>query len=412
LLGFYYSVTAFQSGPGQCAVTFVDITERKRVEQALAESEERFRKIFEDGPLGMAMASLTTGKLFRANKAFCDMLGFTEEELIQTTFVGITHAEDQDADIAAVNDLLEGRIHKYAREKRYLKKNGDALWGALALAKIYSEREQSYYALAMIEDITTKKLAEEENKKLNAELEIKVEQRTAELKEVNKELETFTYSVSHDLKAPLRGIDGYSKLLLELYKPDLNEEAQRFLETIRSSTLHMSRLIDDLLNYSRLERSQLSLDSIRINDLITSAVSDFRADLEDGKFNVQIISPEIDIIVDLKGLTIALRNLLENAIKFTRGRPEPLIQIEVSEKYLSWIICIRDNGIGFDMKYHSKIFEIFQRLHRMEDFPGTGIGLAMVSKAMHRMHGKAWADSTPGLGSAFYLEIPKKQSNE
>jgi signal transduction histidine kinase len=143
--------------------------------------------------------------------------------------------------------------------------------------------------------------------------------------------------------------------------------------------------------------------------LIKSVLSIYTADLEAGKFKVNMNIADIELIADPKGLTIALRNLIENAIKFTRGKANPLIQIEIEEKDLSWIISVNDNGIGFDMQYHQKIFEIFQRLQRVEDFPGTGIGLAMVGKAIQRMHGRVWADSTPGRGSTFYLEIPKIQ---
>lgn len=409
LLDIYYSVAAFQSGPKQCAVTFIDITERKRAEVALAESEERFRKIFEEGPLGMVMASLNTGKFYRANKAFCHMLGYTEEELLQRTFLEVTYVNDLEKDLAAVKNLSEGRIQKYNTEKRYLKKDGSIIWAALALSRIYSEKNQSYYALAMIEDITKRKMAEEEIHKLNAELEIKVDERTAQLKAANKDLETFTYSVSHDLKAPLRGIDGYSKLLLDKFKPALNAEAQKFIETIRRSTRQMNQLIDDLLSYSRLERSEINLQRIKISELIKSVVNNYSADLEDAKFKVNINCPDIEIMADARGLTIAIRNVIENAIKFTRGTANPLIQIEVEDKDLLWIVSVQDNGIGFDMKYHDKIFEIFQRLQRVEDFPGTGIGLAMVSKAMNKMNGQVRATSSLGEGSTFFLEIPKNQ---
>ncbi|MDY0101872.1 MAG: PocR ligand-binding domain-containing protein [Lentimicrobium sp.] len=258
------------------------------------------------------------------------------------------------------------------------------------------ELNESHAALLnLVEDLNEKSLDLDKNAKL---LEAK-----------NKELETFTYSVSHDLKAPLRGIDGYSKLLFDIYKPELNDEAQTFIKTIRSSTLQMNRLIDDLLDYSRLERSLLSREPIKIKDLITSVISLYEAELEAGNFKIAMTATNVEIVADRKGLTLSLRNLIENAIKFTRIKAEPLIQIEVRENDVSWIISVNDNGIGFDMKYHHKIFEIFQRLQRIEDFPGTGIGLAMVSKAMQRMNGKVWAESSPGIGSTFYLEIPKFQ---
>ncbi len=265
----------------------------------------------------------------------------------------------------------------------------------------------SYSSIKQSRMLAEHKLAEEEIQKLNEELELRVKQRTTQLEDVVKELETFTYSVSHDLKAPLRGIDGYSKLLLDLYGGSLNEEAKSFLSTIRNSTSQMNQLIVDLLEYSRLERSQMRKEKIKIVDIVNVNLSSYNVELNSGNFKFKVNIPDIEIVADSKGLTIALRNLIENAIKFTKGKPEPVIEIGCKEKNSSYVISIKDNGIGFDMKYHQKIFEIFQRLHRIEDFAGTGIGLAMVSKAMQRMNGKVWAESTPGIGSIFYLELPK-----
>jgi len=265
----------------------------------------------------------------------------------------------------------------------------------------------SYSSIKQSRMLAEHKLAEEEIQKLNEELELRVKQRTTQLEDVVKELETFTYSVSHDLKAPLRGIDGYSKLLLDLYGGSLNEEAKSFLSTIRNSTSQMNQLIVDLLEYSRLERSQMRKEKIKIVDIVNVNLSSYNVELNSGNFKFKVNIPDIEIVADSKGLTIALRNLIENAIKFTKGKPEPVIEIGCKEKNTSYVISIKDNGIGFDMKYHQKIFEIFQRLHRIEDFAGTGIGLAMVSKAMQRMNGKVWAESTPGIGSIFYLELPK-----
>ncbi|HCY40529.1 MAG TPA: hypothetical protein DHV48_04125 [Prolixibacteraceae bacterium] len=246
-----------------------------------------------------------------------------------------------------------------------------------------------------------------ENIQLIEGLEQKISHRTSQLQAVNKELETFTYSVSHDLKAPLRGIDGYSKLLSDLYAKDLNDEAKHFISTIRRSTQLMSQLIDDLLQYSRLERSQLRNEPVVIKSIVNAILKVNEDEIISGGFSVTMEIPDKAIIADSNGIQMALRNLIENAIKFTKTAPEPVIEIKQVESDNFWLISVKDNGIGFDMKYSQRIFEIFQRLHRVEDYPGTGIGLAMVGKAMQRMNGRAWAESTPGQGATFYLEIPK-----
>jgi light-regulated signal transduction histidine kinase (bacteriophytochrome) len=256
-------------------------------------------------------------------------------------------------------------------------------------------------------EVTDRKNVESEIKKLNEELELRVKQRTTELQSAILELETFTYSVSHDLKAPLRGIDGYGKLLLDLYGAELNEEAKHFINTIRASTQQMNQLIDDLLEYSRLERGQSNQENIHIKTFVGDLVSLYQTVLEHNNFTVNLKVPDIEIRTDSKALRIAVRNLLENAIKFTKKQANPSIEIGLNEGESFWILYVKDNGIGFNMKYHDRIFEIFQRLHRAEDYKGTGIGLAMVHKAMQRINGSVWGESIPDQGSTFNLELPK-----
>ncbi|MFP4366566.1 MAG: PAS domain S-box protein [Bacteroidales bacterium] len=247
-----------------------------------------------------------------------------------------------------------------------------------------------------------------ENVNLYSELEQRVSLRTAQLEALNKELETFTYSVSHDLKAPLRGIDGYSKLLLDQYGNKLDDEANFFISTIRSSTLQMNQLIDDLLEYSRLERTHISNEKIRIKPLLDNLISSYKEKYDSPDSTINLAVPDIEIQADPKGLSLVLRNIIENALKFSTISPAPVIDINLIEQTGSWIISVKDNGIGFDMKFHDRIFEIFQRLHRAEDFPGTGIGLAMVRKATERMNGRVWAESKMGNGSTFFIELFKQ----
>lgn len=246
-----------------------------------------------------------------------------------------------------------------------------------------------------------------ENSLLIRDLEIRVEERTEKLNAVVKELQTFTYSVSHDLKAPLRGIDGFSKILVDVYSKDLNDEAKSFINIIRKSTQNMNQLIDDLLDYTRLERSIKRKDKIHIKEFISTILTLYRAEIEEYNFNINVDVYENTIISDSNCLNIALRNLIENSIKFTKHIQNPKIDIYLTEQKDTWLFEIKDNGLGFDMKYHDRIFDIFQRLHRAEDYPGTGIGLAMVRKAISRINGKLWAISTLNEGSSFFIEIPK-----
>jgi signal transduction histidine kinase len=242
---------------------------------------------------------------------------------------------------------------------------------------------------------------------LNVELEQRIAARTAALDNKSRELETFAYSVAHDLKAPLRGIDGYSRLLLEDHAKDLDAEGQSFLETIHTSAEEMNQLIDDLLAYSRLERREFKPDRVELRPLIKTVVEQTERESADSPVNFIVNVNGGTVVADVNGLTQALRNYLDNAVKFTRNESQPSVEVGAKETAAGCLLWVRDNGVGFDMKYHDRIFDIFQRLNPAEDFPGTGVGLAIVRKAMERMGGRAWAESEPGHGATFYLEIPK-----
>ncbi|HSE18686.1 MAG TPA: ABC transporter substrate binding protein [Pyrinomonadaceae bacterium] len=249
--------------------------------------------------------------------------------------------------------------------------------------------------------------AREALNRLNAELETRIEQRTAALNAKSRELESFAFSVAHDLKAPLRGIDGYSRILLEDYARSLDSAGRSFLQTIQNSTDEMNQLIDDLLAYSRLERRELKPDRIQLAPIINSLVEEKKRETATRPIDFVVKVNGATAVADASGLVQSLRNYLDNAIKFTGKVAEPRIEVGSKENAESCLLWVRDNGIGFDMRHHDRIFDIFQRLNVAEDYPGTGIGLAIVRKAMERMGGRAWAKSEPGHGATFYLEIPK-----
>ncbi len=255
-------------------------------------------------------------------------------------------------------------------------------------------------------DIGERREAERAVHKLNAELERRVDERTAELQAKNRELETFTYSVSHDLKAPLRGIDGYSRLLLEDYHDKLDAEGRHFLGSVRSAATQMGQLIDDLLAYSQLERRALQPRTIHLRELTNEVLQRHQEELARRNVELVVNLPDLIVHADAQALGQSLRNLVDNAVKFTASTPAARIDIGARIEDEVCLLWVKDNGTGFDMRFAERIFDIFQRLHRAEDYPGTGIGLAIVRKAMQRMHGRAWAVSEPGRGATFYLELP------
>jgi signal transduction histidine kinase len=266
---------------------------------------------------------------------------------------------------------------------------------------------QTAIITALLLEQRRRRRAKEALDRLNAELETRIDDRTAALHAKSRELESFAYSVAHDLKAPLRGIDGYSRLLLQEYGESLQEDGCTMLQTIQDSTDEMNQLIDDLLAYSRFERRELRTDTIELAPVISSLVEEKKRECAERRIDFVVTVNGAAVQADASGLAQALRNYLDNAIKFTGKVPAPRIEIGSKEGAESCVLWVRDNGIGFDMEHHEQIFDIFQRLNGAADYPGTGIGLAIVRKAMERMGGRAWAESKPGAGATFYLEIPK-----
>lgn len=261
--------------------------------------------------------------------------------------------------------------------------------------------------MLVTEDISARKAAEEELQRLNATLEARVAERTAQLEALNQSLESFVYSVSHDLKAPLRGVEGYSRFLLEDHGERLGDDGRLFVANIRAGVARMSQLIDDLLAYSRMERRRLHNDRVDLGPLVRRLLAEREGELIECHMQVELDLPAaLWVHGDADGLALALRNPLENAVKFSARAPTPRIAITAKVEGDQALLSVRDNGIGFDMKYHDRIFEIFQRLHRLEDYPGTGIGLALVKKSMERMGGRVWAESVPGQGATFHLQLP------
>ncbi len=396
---------SIQPVPEGVFILSIDITERKRQEQKLFESEFRFSKLYENGPFGMVMAD----KDFRfkgANPVFCNMLGYTEDELKNLTFKEVSYPDDLKKDLPNILKLQKREISVYRAEKRYIRKDGSIIWGSLTVTSTYGSDGEFLYNLGIVEDITIRKRAEEEIVKLNETLEHRVVERTAQLEEAIKELESFSYSVSHDLRAPLRHINGYVDLLKEQISNNADEISMHYMEIIINAAKQMGTLIDDLLNFSRTGRKELHKSVLSMNSLVNEVIEKYIPDTMG-----RVIEWKIDNLPDIPGDYSLLKqvwiNLLENAIKYTKYREIARIEIGFKEEKDTFIFFVRDNGVGFNMKYADKLFGVFQRLHSQKEFEGTGIGLANVQKILQKHNGRIWAESETDKGAIFFFTLPK-----
>jgi len=253
-------------------------------------------------------------------------------------------------------------------------------------------------------DVETLKQAEEKIHLLNTELEERVVQRTAQLEAANKELEAFSYSVSHDLRAPLRAVDGFSQAVLEDYGPLLPEDGQRCLTTIREGAQRMGALIDDLLTFSRLSRLPITKQPVDANRQVRETLLELK-DEQAGR-TIEIRVGELPAYnADPALMKQVWVNLLSNALKYSRNRERTLLEIDSIQQNVRTVYFVRDNGTGFDMRYAHKLFGVFQRLHRQEEFAGTGVGLAIVQRIVHRHGGRIWADAAPDRGATFFFTL-------
>jgi PAS domain S-box-containing protein len=275
------------------------------------------------------------------------------------------------------------------------------------------QRDTSGNPVSVLEtnnDITERKRAEEALRTLNDELEQRVIERTTELESINRELEAFTYSVSHDLRAPLRHMVGYTELLNKNASSLLDAKSRQYTMTILESTKRMGTLIDDLLAFSRVGRAEMQKTMVSLEQVVEEALSEVRPETA-GRDIAWTIGPLPAVYGDRSMLRLALVNLISNAVKFTRTRPQAKIEIGCTAgKADGTVVFVRDNGVGFDMKYANKLFGVFQRLHRTEEFEGTGIGLASVQRIIHRHGGGVWAEGLVDRGATFSFSVPNSRS--
>ncbi|MGZ8870071.1 MAG: sensor histidine kinase [Pyrinomonadaceae bacterium] len=394
--------------------SIIDITERKRVEQVARESEERLHTVLESLSEGLVISDLE-GQVIHWNRAGLVMHGFSSmaECLVKLP------------DLQNIFELssLEGRVLSLEQWPLPRVIAGEALvdyevnvrrldreWNRVFSygGAIVKEPNGRALAFVAITDITERNQAEQELRRLNEELEQRVADRTAQLQTVNKELEAFSYSVSHDLRAPLRHINGFSQALIEDYGDKLDEGAKSYLKEVREASQEMAQLIDDMLQLARVTRSEMKREEVDLTTVARRVIADLKKTNGHRKVAVKI-EEGLSTRGDKRLLQVALVNLLGNAWKFTSRRNAAEVYFGRVERNGEQVYFVRDNGAGFEMAYANKLFGAFQRLHTAGDFEGTGIGLATVQRIIGRHGGRVWAEGEVNKGATFYFTLPNSQ---
>lgn len=365
-----------------------------------------FDRIFEMGPLAMAMVG-PDFRFQRVNQRFCDLLGYSEDELKALTFPQVTHPDDIGLNVELAEKAFNSEIPYFTLEKRYLTKDGDPVWVNLTVSYIRNDLGETIAGLAMIEDITERRAAEEQISGLNQELETRVselEVANDELALANKELEAFSSSVSHDLKGPLISIAQFSQVLLNHDLGPLTEQQEDILRRMRISGLQAKHIIDDLRDLADVTRREMFAEEVDISAMAKLILDDLVAFAPDRDVTL-LIAPDLRGYGDPALVRILLVNLLQNAWKYTAREERTIIEMTSERGPLRNVFHIKDNGIGFDNAYRERIFEAFERLHTEKEFAGTGLGLATALRVARRHGGDVWAEGTPGEGATFSFSL-------
>lgn len=409
-----YNASVYRDEAGKVIGVFAaarDVTELKRAQEALYRIGQRDRAILDSIGEGLYGLDLE-GRVTFVNPAAAAQLGLDPEQIVGTPSHATFHSRRRDgspypAEACPIHSACrEGRV-LHRTDETYWRKDGSPLPVDLVATPIRLEGE-TIGSVVAFRDVTERRRAEEEIRRLNTDLEHRVAERTSQLQTAFQELETFSYSISHDLRTPLRAIDGFSRILTEQHRDQLDDEGKRLLGIVRESTQRMGRLIDDILAFSRTGRGEITAAEIDMTALARTVFEELLA-----------AAPGRELRLDMTPLPPArgdpllvrqvLTNLLGNAVKFTRARSPALITVRGAVEGAESVYTVADDGVGFDMRHVGKLFGVFHRLHGSDEFEGTGIGLAIVKRIVARHGGRVWAEGKVGQGAAFHFTLPRPE---
>jgi len=378
----------------------IDITERRRIQETFRESEERYRSIYEESSSPMLLIDYLKGRIVDANSAACSYYGYDRSELKGMLISDINTLGD------SVFEMFESVMTDGSKlfHFRHCLASGEVREVEVHSSRVSVRGKE--YLFSIINDVTEQLMAKEEIRRLNAELELRVQERTIQLEEANKELEAFSYTVSHDLQAPLRHIDAFSEMLLDEYGEKLDEHAKHYLSRVRAGAFKMRNLINDLLDFSRLNRGELVRERIDLSGITRDYLAEL-AGREPGRHVEVSVQEGLAVMADARLIGVVMENLLANAWKYTCRSDGATICFGCEEIDGVRVFFVRDNGAGFDMTYANRLFKVFQRLHPETEFEGTGVGLATVQRIIRRHYGEIWAEAEIGKGATFRFTLGK-----
>ena len=387
-----------------------DVSEEKRAREALAESEQRFRAIFESSKAGIATWALD-GRFLTVNNAFCEFVGYSADELVGRMSAGDLRQPGEDQELNLTGRMMRGEIPHITRDRRYKRRDASTVWGRTTVAGVTGNDGAPQYFVAVVIDVTEARDAREHIERINAELDLRVQERTAELRgavanleEANRDLDSFNYSIAHDLRQPLNAIGGFSDLLREPLACASPGEVLECAREIETNARHMEQMIEALLRFSNFGRGELNTAQV---DMKHEAESVLRNLAGNAPLRAEVTIGDLPAAPGDRALLRHIwSNLIGNALKYSARSPAPSVEISGSRLGNVLEYSVRDNGVGFDMRHAEDLFGVFQRLPTSAGFEGTGVGLAIVQRIVRRHGGQIRAESAPGKGATFRFTLP------